>query len=624
MASLESPVLGLQRRIMLYVLVGLAVLFALIGYVARAALQRNTTVVMQERLTWARTVAREVDAVFAHVVPELERYAGYIAYDGGTVGEHQALILRGLYEHLRMHQEEDIPFTLALYSREGELAWGPPDGAAAAGGPPEPPFSRTLGTGEPYLSSTSPRLGPGHPAIVAAAPVPGPDGQPVGVLVAEVLPTRSLWRFATAMAAADGTFVLELVTPEGVVAASGPGGLFGAGEHVRLVEPLLALGEAGVVIHAAPVQGSATDYRDHVVAYAPLTVVPWGVLLEQPRDVALSLPRAVERQLLLVGLFALVAGLGLAWVTTRQVARPIEALTRTAQRMAAGDLDSPVDTSGPDEVGVLARSFETMRRELRESRDEINRWNRELERRVADRTRELEARNRELVALQAQRTALLRRVIGAQEDERKRVARDLHDEVGQFLTGLVLSLGTVRRAAEGREPELAGQLAALQDMATRAVEEVRRLVADLRPSVLDDLGLVEALRWYAAALGERAGLAVEVSARDLDGRLPPHLELVIFRVIQEALTNVARHARASRARVVVEATGGSVRATVADDGRGFDPDVVRSRRDGTQALGLLGMEERVRLAGGTFRLDASPGRGTTVAFTIPRTEGEPP
>ncbi len=335
---------------------------------------------------------------------------------------------------------------------------------------------------------------------------------------------------------------------------------------------------------------------------------------------ALLLPRAVERQLLIVGLLALAGGLGVAWFSTRQVVRPLERLTRTAGRMAAGDLDTPVDTTGPDEVGGLARSFEAMRLQLRRSREAAQGWNQELERRVEARTRELEARNRELLALQAQRAELLRRVIGAQEEERKRVARELHDEIGQFLTGLVLNLGSARQAAEARAPDIAGRLATIEELAARAVEEVRRLVSDLRPSVLDDLGLLEAVRWYADTVRARTSLRVEVTAQGLDGRLPPHLEVVVFRVVQEALTNVVRHAEASRASIRLEATPDALRVTVADDGRGFEPEAARGRRGQEGGVGLAGMEERARLAGGTLELDSAPGRGTSVSLVIPGTE----
>lgn len=623
---------------MLYVLLALVVLFLLIGYVSRAAIRFSTQVIMSERLALARTVAREMDAVFTHLIPELERYARYLHPDAAPP-EHRAVMLRGLHEHLVHHQEEGRPRLLELYDARGRVLWSSAAERAPAGSPQSPPAApggpgivaaavgRVIESGRPFMGTVAPESGRAHPGLLVAVPAPGRGGPPELVLVVDLLPTRSLWRFAGAMADANGSFVLELVTPWGVAAASGPGGLFGSGAHLRLVEPLIAAGRAGVVTHAGVDDTpGGEEVHDHVLAFAPLTAVPWGVLLEQPRDVALSLPRSVERQLLAVGLFALGGGLALAWVTTRQVVRPIESLTRTAQRMAGGDLDRPVDTSAPDEIGILARSFEAMRQELRESRDQIKRWNQALEGRVEARTRELEERNRELVALQSQRTELLRRVIGAQEDERKRVARELHDEVGQFLTGLLLSLGSARQSAEPRAPDVAHQLTGLEDLARRAVEEVRRLVADLRPSVLDDMGLVEAVRWYAGILQERAGLAVEVAARGLDRRLPAHLEVVIFRVVQEALTNVVRHARATRVDIELDAGPLAVRATVRDDGRGFDPTAVAALRNAGSGvgpgLGLLGMEERVRLVGGTFRLESAPGRGTAVAFSIPLKEGD--
>jgi signal transduction histidine kinase len=212
---------------------------------------------------------------------------------------------------------------------------------------------------------------------------------------------------------------------------------------------------------------------------------------------------------------------------------------------------------------------------------------------------------------------MLGRVIEAQEAERARVARDLHDQIGQSLTSVLLGLRLVDGTLARDAPELDDartRTAEVRALVAQALDEVRRLAFDLRPTVLDDVGLVAALRRLARAHTEHDGVPVEVTLVGLDDdtRLPPEIETVVYRVVQEALTNVARHAAASRADVELAVSGHRVRATVADDGVGFTVD------DGRLAsLGLAGMRERASLVDGCLEVISGPGKGTTVVLEVP-------
>jgi signal transduction histidine kinase len=212
---------------------------------------------------------------------------------------------------------------------------------------------------------------------------------------------------------------------------------------------------------------------------------------------------------------------------------------------------------------------------------------------------------------------MLGRVIDAQEAERARVARDLHDQIGQSLTSVLLGLrlvdGTLSRDAPDLDDARA-HTAEVRALVAQALDEVRRLAFDLRPTVLDDVGLVAALRRLARGHTEHGGVPIRVTLVELDDdtRLPPEIETVVYRVVQEALTNVARHAEASHAEVELIASGHRVRATVADDGVGFgvDDDLLGS-------LGLAGMRERASLVGGRLEIISGPGEGTTVVLEVP-------
>jgi signal transduction histidine kinase len=186
----------------------------------------------------------------------------------------------------------------------------------------------------------------------------------------------------------------------------------------------------------------------------------------------------------------------LAWGAAWSVRKPLLHLTRAAERLASGDLETPITSKGRDEIGKLGRAFESMRRSLSTSRDEIEAINADLEARVRQRTQELDRLNRELRERERIRQSLLRKVITAQEDERKRVARELHDEALQTVTALGLHLDTALADAPPGTP-LKDDLVRARELTTRSLDELHRLMHDLRPALLDDMGLVAAIRWYA-------------------------------------------------------------------------------------------------------------------------------
>jgi signal transduction histidine kinase len=205
----------------------------------------------------------------------------------------------------------------------------------------------------------------------------------------------------------------------------------------------------------------------------------------------------------------------------------------------------------------------------------------------------------------------VRRAVEAQELERKRLARELHDETGQALTSILLGLKSLESAVgthEGREA-----VAAIRELVVGTLQDVRRLAVELRPSALDDFGLVAALTRLADTYRQESHLDVDLEVRlGPDERLPAEVETALYRIVQEALTNVTRHAQATRVSIVVARKLDAVVVVVEDDGKGFEEGAARP--DG---LGLEGMRERVGLVGGRFRIEASPGTGTTIAAEVP-------
>lgn len=208
-------------------------------------------------------------------------------------------------------------------------------------------------------------------------------------------------------------------------------------------------------------------------------------------------------------------------------------------------------------------------------------------------------------------------VLAAQERERARVARDLHDQVGQSLTSVLLALRLVEVALDDPRPDLPGargHLGEVRELLTDALRDVRELAFELRPPLLDDFGLPAALERLIASVEERNDLDVTLAMEGLEGgdRLPADVETVAYRVVQEALTNVVRHAQASTARVSASGGPGFLRVTVIDDGVGFTPAEVAG-----PTLGLQGMRERAGLTSGRLRIDSRPGAGTSVLLEVP-------
>jgi len=216
-----------------------------------------------------------------------------------------------------------------------------------------------------------------------------------------------------------------------------------------------------------------------------------------------------------------------------------------------------------------------------------------------------------------------RRLIEAQEDERRRIARDLHDQIGQALTAVKMNLHTIQRLCA--TPESMPRIKDNIDAVDEALRLVRDLSVDLRPPLLDDLGLATALCWYVDRYAHRAGVTTEVQIElpNRDERFSRDLETAFFRIAQEALTNVVRHARASHVSLQLTRTKTGLEMVVQDDGVGFDPAALRKRAPRAATLGLLGMQERAHAAGGEIDIDSKISRGTTIRFTVPLEDTAP-
>lgn len=753
---------SLARRMVISVLLGLGLILTIFGLVSMWTVEQMVQSVYRERLLLARTVAGHVDDIFRYSMGELRWAAQSLAVDpAGQMDESQKEALR------RSSRDIGSFATIVLVGERRQILWSdPPDAPVGPDLLNHVALIAALENGVGQTGELASALGDGSTLAFLAVPIKDTSDHVRAVLLAEVDPRDKLLSLIPGSEIEQATSV-SLMNATGAIVAGTPLEPRDVAAHQMLLLRQIELAVPAVATH------EARDHRaSHLVAYAPVASMPsWGVVVEQPKDMALAASQDLQNRLILAGVIALVAAVSFAWLDARRVTRPLKALAAVAERFSTGQLDQPVSVQREDEVGALTRAFEGMRQELKRSRDEIEAYNRELAERVQLRTREVEERNRQLTATneiaatvsrslqtdeildhalrrvldvtgldqgsfllrkdgddglrderdtiesplsgqkcrgdclcaQAMRTGvpavaqdigvvcnatacqkaglecvvavplcarehvlgvlflgsrqkrsfgqrdidtlsaigqqigmalanarlyeevqtreqarvhLIEQIITAQEGERQRIARDLHDSTGQSLSVIIMGLEALEEPDSCDPSLLTPRVKRTREVAKRALIELRELVFDLRPIVLDDLGLVSALHVYADRhLGEK-GVHVSFESVGMKERLPSQLETALFRVLQETINNVSRHAQATVVRISLLRSESDFTAVVEDDGVGFNPDAMRrpTRSDG--GLGLLGIRERIDMLGGSVEIRAAPGAGTRVVVHL--------
>ncbi len=266
----------------------------------------------------------------------------------------------------------------------------------------------------------------------------------------------------------------------------------------------------------------------------------------------------------------------------RVALRPLDRLQATVNRVRGGDLSARLIAGRQDDdrFALLTETFNQMLTAQTEANQELRTFS--------------------------------QRILEAQEDERQRVARELHDQSAQTLTMMLVRLHLLEKSGEPEQVRLHSK--ELRKLTAQALDDVRRIALELRPKILEDLGLSEALAWQVDEINASGALSASIKTIGIDRRLPKDIELAFYRVGQEALTNIARHAGAKIARVTLQRNAADVTLVIEDDGRGFDP--ARSQTE-HRGLGLSGMRERLALVGGTLKIDSRPRQGTRVTATAP-------
>jgi signal transduction histidine kinase len=424
---------------------------------------------------------------------------------------------------------------------------------------------------------TSPTTG--EPMIVATVPITGPNNTFSGVLLGVVYLRSSALGDLVKDLIVGNNGLAYLVGQRGTVLYHHDPQVIGANYSARPSVAQVKQGLSGGLLWQTP------DGQRLVDGYAPIRSAGWGMIVQESWDMAIAPTQAHFVLLALVALVATIAGLAALWFGVRRITAPVQVISRQTSRLAAGKTIEPIQASRIAEVDTLGRAFSRMARQIETYR------------------------------------AGLRRYVGAitnsQEDERRRISRELHDETVQSLMAIGRRIELYE--ASEQDPGRLAQLSELHTMMDETVNSVRQISRDLRPLILDDLGIVPALRTLVRGVREGDD-AVPDAKLEINGtpiQLSSEQELAVYRITQETLNNVRKHAHATHVEVCLTFDVDTIRLKVTDDGRGFSLPSSLAELAEAGHFGLMGIQERVWAAGGTLTIDSQPGQGTRISATIP-------
>ena len=327
-----------------------------------------------------------------------------------------------------------------------------------------------------------------------------------------------------------------------------------------------------------------------------------------------------QRQIILIGLVTIIIGGIVAYFLATFISRPIQRITEAMEQVANGEMSSPLMIKRNDEIGTLADSFNKMAEDLGRHRKNLEvlvvartaalaSANEQLHQEITDRKRAEEG----LKQSQEQLRDLAMHLQHIREEERSRIAREIHDELGQALTALKMDVHWLGSRLSTDHQVLMDKIKAMSRIIDTTVQAVRRISSELRPGLLYDLGLTAAIEWHAQDFCSRAGLQCDIQSEPEDIILDQSRSIALFRIFQEALTNIARHAHATQVEVILEENPDNVEMEIRDNGEG----ITAAQLAASGSFGILGIRERVHSLGGKLRISGAPEQGTTVYVSLP-------
>lgn len=603
---MERKTGSLRRRVTLTVTIAMSVAIIAFGGVSYSIVRKSIRDSLEEHISMARLIRNNIESMLQANINRLFdiSLSGSVDLDDGDLRpERDALSTAYNYSIF----SDGIFIT----DRDGNVVLTYPEriddtGMNLLG---MEPVNRVMVTSRPVVSSVYTLQSTKKKVLYVLVPLKDRDGEPAGVAGGEIDPTNPILIKALQLSDMGKKTFADLVDSNGVVIASSlPGRMLTSCDHNNFFNKTISSRrESTVRCHQCHDGGRSKSAN--ILAFSPLSLAPWGVSIQEPEDWAFAPARKLVRVFLTLGFVFVVSAALLAIHINSSIVTPVKDLIQATGRMAAGDLSEPVPGRGGDEIGVLSRSIDTMRTRLAEALESQRNYSEELEHKVAQRTRQIREAQQEV-------QTLLREAINSQEEERKRVARGLHDEILQEMTALLMRLDVCRNSPQALSRE---KIEKMCEIAARNINSVHNIIKNLRPGILDDLGLVPAVEWLLNKHLHENGIAYSLEMEGkTEVRYDPKVEITLFRIIQESVVNVARHSGAEKVRLSMVADNGRIRVNIEDDGVGFDVhEVMNGGPHSERGLGLMGMKERASLLNGDIMVCSAPGEGTSVSVELP-------
>jgi len=602
--------LRLWPRVSLAISLGFIALFLAFAVLGEQALLDSIAHLRDERLVIAQMAAGQVDDRMKQAIAALDQAAKLVNL------EEENFNLTEVAHELEVEGElKFFSAGLILLDAEGQSISSHPPELFTTGSDLSGLSHVTQALEQNQITTSDPFQNPvdGQPVIAITVPLDDVDGRVQGLVCGLIALNgdhlMAPLRQATSLQESEHAVLFD--TQGRVIVSTFSLPLFSPGEHQSWYRRAMVEGKPVVetVVFELDIPGEPEGHM-HVMAFVPLKNVPWGLAVGGDEDDFLAGIQRLRKGLTVLGVGALIAIWVLTLIGTRSLVRPVQRLTIAADKIADGNLDVSLNVSEGGEISVMAAALDRMRGQLLADNKALAEWNDNLEGRVTTQTEDLRRQ-------QALTQQLLGKLINAQENERSRLARELHDEIGQALTGIELSLGHLANALPPKNKAALHRLEQSRTLTERTAAELRAIIAALRPGTLDQLGLLPALEWISDHTLRPNGIAVKIEAEGLDGRLPGEIETTLFRIAQETINNVARHSQATTLTISLLAEQDAVTMILRDNGLGFSAETAVTDQRDASSLGIEGMKERAFLAGGELLIESEPEKGTTVRVTIP-------
>jgi len=608
----------MKKRIIILLILNMSVILVSLGIISYLSVNASIQRSVESRLALANIIGKYIDYVLESNLKRLYdiSLSGKIDFRDGTWDPERKAV-KAAFEYSIFTER------IFLMDRQGNVVLGYPHTEEERVNLSSIPYvGKTLTELKPIISDVYTMSPTQRKIILALVPMKDKEGEVVGIAGGEIDPTNYLLaQIIRSIPTGADTFI-ELVDSHGVIIASNdPRRILTCSERYKFLHGLIDEKKGAVLnCHRCKESPSEGKREKDMLAFAPLSMAPWGIIVRDPQETVFLPSTGLRKGFLVLSVISIITASLLAIGLSRSIVRPVRSLITATQKIARGNLSDPVEVTTQDEIGTLSQSFDEMRIKLAESLESIQGYSAELESRVADRTKELN-RSREKLA------TLLREIISAGEDERKRIARELHDDTSQSLNAVLISLDSIVVHFPTYDP-IRKQLLRIREQCMFMLKGLHHMIKDLRPPILDDLGLESAIKWvlekHIGEKGIRYAFVTEGSGEELKTRARgvldyPNIELVLFRVAQESIINISKHAEPNNVAVSVTFGETGIDMGIEDDGKGFDVRKLHepAKKGERRGLGLMGMEERIGLLDGKLTIRSEPGMGTRIDVHVP-------